>query len=58
MKNEENFENENDVISKSKSPFKWVIMLLASLSLVTKKNQKKKKTFKINNIFQKKQIKL
>lgn len=34
MKDNENYESENDVISKPKSPLKWVIMLLASLSLV------------------------
>ena len=37
MKEEDNFEIENDVISKPKSPLKWVIMLLASLSVVKTK---------------------
>ena len=36
MKEDEKFEYENDVISKPKSPLKWLIMLLASLSLVRK----------------------
>lgn len=34
MKENENYESENDVISKPKSPLKWLIMLLASFSLV------------------------
>lgn len=34
MKENENYELESDVISKPKSPLKWVIMVLASLSLV------------------------
>ena len=36
MKEDDKFEIENDVISKPKSPLKWVILLLASLSLVKK----------------------
>ena len=34
MKEDEINEYENDVISKTKSPLKWMMMLLASFSLV------------------------
>jgi hypothetical protein len=34
MKENKKIEIENEVISKSNSPMKWIIMLLASLALV------------------------
>lgn len=36
MKSDENYEYENDVISKWKSPLRWLILFLASFSLVNK----------------------